>query len=45
MTSLSTSRAESMPRLASQDDRRRHQRIKISLLGRYMLADRCEYPC
>jgi hypothetical protein len=45
MTSLSTSRAESMPRLASQDDRRRHQRVKISLLGRYMLADRCEYPC
>ena len=45
MTSLSASRAESMPRLASQDDQSRHQRVKISLLGRYMLADRCEYPC
>ncbi len=26
-------------------DRRRHQRVKVSLLGRYMLADRQEYPC
>ncbi|MCC2098917.1 MAG: PilZ domain-containing protein [Hyphomicrobiales bacterium] len=45
MTFLSTSRAEAAPRLASHDDRRKHQRVKISLLGRYMLADRCEYPC
>jgi c-di-GMP-binding flagellar brake protein YcgR len=26
-------------------DRRRHQRVRVSLLGRYMLSDRCEYPC
>lgn len=27
------------------EDRRRHQRVKISLLGRYMLETRREYPC
>lgn len=27
------------------DERRRHQRVKISVLGRYMLASRREYPC
>jgi hypothetical protein len=26
-------------------DRRRHQRVKVALLGRYMLADRREFPC
>jgi hypothetical protein len=26
-------------------ERRRHQRVKVSLLGRYMLADRREFPC
>lgn len=26
-------------------ERRRHQRVEISLLGRYMLEDRREYPC
>jgi len=26
-------------------ERRRHQRVKVVLLGRYMLEDRCEYPC
>lgn len=26
-------------------DKRRHQRVEVSLLGRYMLADRQEYPC
>jgi hypothetical protein len=26
-------------------DLRRHQRVKVSLLGRYMLSDRREYPC
>ena len=26
-------------------DRRRHQRVSVALLGRYMLADRQEYPC
>jgi hypothetical protein len=27
------------------EERRRHQRVKVNLLGRYMLADRQEYPC
>ncbi|MGU3539741.1 PilZ domain-containing protein [Methylobacterium sp. A54F] len=26
-------------------DQRRHQRVKVALLGRYMLADRREFPC
>jgi len=26
-------------------DRRRHQRVNVSLLGRYMLPDRREFPC
>lgn len=26
-------------------ERRQHQRVKIDLLGRYMLTDRREYPC
>ena len=26
-------------------ERRRHQRVKINLLGRYMLTDRREFPC
>lgn len=26
-------------------ERRRYQRVTVSLLGRYMLADRSEYPC
>ena len=30
------------PRKAEQ---RRYQRVKVALLGRYMLADRQEYPC
>ncbi len=31
-----------MPRA---EERRRHQRVKVDLLGRYMLADRREFPC
>jgi hypothetical protein len=27
------------------EERRRHQRVRVSLLGRYMLTDRREYPC
>src|SRR5579863_4295211 len=27
------------------DERRRHQRVKVNLLGRYMLPDRREFPC
>jgi hypothetical protein len=26
-------------------DRRRHQRVRVALLGRYMLQNRQEYPC
>jgi PilZ domain len=26
-------------------ERRRHHRVRVNLLGRYMLADRREYPC
>lgn len=34
------------PRLSTRKlERRRHQRVGVSLLGRYMLADRKEYPC
>ena len=32
-------------RLANPSDMRRHQRVKVTLLGRYMLPDRQEYPC
>lgn len=28
-----------------QQDKRRHNRIRVALLGRYMLADRKEYAC
>ena len=31
--------------LIRQHDRRRFQRVTVTLLGRYMLADRREYPC
>src|ERR1700680_4142967 len=30
---------------ALSQDRRRHQCVKVNLLGRYMLADRREFPC
>ncbi len=30
---------------AGQVDRRKHSRVKINVLGRYMLEDRQEYPC
>jgi hypothetical protein len=31
--------------LALADERRRFQRVRVNLLGRYMLADRREFPC
>jgi hypothetical protein len=38
--------AERIPSLrALNEDRRRHQRVRVNLLGRYMLADRREFPC
>ncbi|MCU0885582.1 MAG: PilZ domain-containing protein [Beijerinckiaceae bacterium] len=34
------------PKLASRPiERRRHARVKVALLGRYMLSNRTEYPC
>ena len=31
--------------LPLSEERRRFQRVRIDLLGRYMLADRREFPC
>ena len=31
--------------VARAEERRRHQRVKVNLLGRYMLADRRDFPC
>jgi len=31
--------------LPLNDERRRYQRVRVNLLGRYMLADRREFPC
>jgi hypothetical protein len=31
--------------LERRHDRRRHQRVRVSLLGRFMLENRREYPC
>jgi uncharacterized protein (DUF2252 family) len=31
--------------LPHAQERRRHQRVSVNLLGRYMLANRHEYPC
>jgi hypothetical protein len=35
---------QSLTRQAAAENRR-HQRVKVSLLGRFMLPDRQEYPC
>src|ERR1700748_3254279 len=31
--------------LPHAEERRRHQRVRVNLLGRYMLEDRREFPC
>jgi hypothetical protein len=31
--------------LPLSEERRRHQRVRVNLLGRYMLQDRREFPC
>ena len=36
---------QSRIRCPHAQERRRHQRVRVNLLGRYMLADRREYPC
>lgn len=33
------------PRVERAPDKRRHQRVPVALLGRYMLSDRREFPC
>ena len=38
-----TLRSRSVTGVAS--DRRQHQRVRVAVLGRYMLSDRREYPC
>jgi PilZ domain len=38
--------AQRIPTLRTlSDERRRFQRVQVNLLGRYMLADRREFPC
>src|ERR671931_149738 len=37
--------AQKKSSLPSAEERRRFQRVKVHLLGRYMLPDRREYPC
>jgi hypothetical protein len=37
--------ATKMKMLPLAEERRRHQRVNVNLLGRYMLADRREFPC
>jgi c-di-GMP-binding flagellar brake protein YcgR len=37
--------AQKISVVPSTDERRRFQRVKVHLLGRYMLPDRREYPC
>jgi hypothetical protein len=38
--------SQTLPRLLPvSEERRRHQRVQINLLGRYMLEDRREFPC
>ncbi|HTZ03873.1 MAG TPA: PilZ domain-containing protein [Xanthobacteraceae bacterium] len=44
MSTIALAERKSGLRALSQD-RRRHQRVKVNLLGRYMLADRREFPC
>ena len=39
---LPQSKSHSLPHA---EERRRHQRVRVNLLGRYMLADRREFPC
>src|SRR5438045_9766223 len=37
--------AQKKSSLPAAEERRRFQRVKVHLLGRYMLPDRREYPC
>ncbi len=44
MTSTAFAQAAALVR-GTGADRRRHQRVGVALLGRYMLTNRQEYPC
>jgi hypothetical protein len=39
---LPLTKSRTVPRA---EERRRHQRVKVNLLGRFMLADRRDFPC
>ena len=43
--SMSAQTAALLPRASRPVDRRRHQRVAVALLGRYMLTSRQEFPC
>ncbi|NEU11386.1 PilZ domain-containing protein [Methylobacterium sp. BTF04] len=45
MIEVATSPDAKPVRVIRPSDLRRHQRVKVSMLGRYMLSDRREYPC
>ncbi|MDB5651698.1 MAG: pilus assembly protein PilZ [Hyphomicrobiales bacterium] len=46
MASMGALRIGRLPRFhGNADEKRRHSRVDVSLLGRYMLSDRREYPC
>jgi hypothetical protein len=45
MSTSAPATISSPARLGSKDDRRLHQRVKVSLIGRYMMPDRSDYPC
>jgi c-di-GMP-binding flagellar brake protein YcgR len=42
---MSTQSALQQQSLQIRHDRRRYQRVRVNLLGRFMLEDRHEYPC
>lgn len=45
VTMATVSGAERTARKLPKPERRRFQRVKINVLGRFMLSDRNEYPC
>ena len=42
---MATSSSAKLKLLPLAEERRRHQRVTVNLLGRYMLSDRREFPC
>ena len=45
LTNQAAARDKASPLDARPVERRRHQRVKVALLGRYMLDDKREFPC